>query len=263
MLRHDHPFWKTNYPPNGWGCGCTVVAVRASLDDDKTEPPTGWDEIDAKTGEPPGIDKGWGYAPGASVADELRRFVQNKIATLDAPLGTALWQDTAPLMSAPLRKAAEDFVRETTTAMQAKGESALMHVIHPDVAARMAEMGRPMATAGVWLADDVLLHSIRDTKAAKSVALPSSTWENLPALLEQAKVYLDTEDNRLLFVFSTQETSAGKSEKVAVAVDYVEKTHVAGAQDKRAKMLSNYIRMGSIVPAPEITSKTRYVLLKD
>lgn len=30
VLRHDDPFWSRYYPPNGWGCRCTVTAMTAS-----------------------------------------------------------------------------------------------------------------------------------------------------------------------------------------------------------------------------------------
>lgn len=33
VLRYDDPFWDTMYPPNGWGCGCTVQPM--SRDDIK------------------------------------------------------------------------------------------------------------------------------------------------------------------------------------------------------------------------------------
>jgi uncharacterized protein with gpF-like domain len=64
-LPHDHPFWDTHYPPNGWHCNCTVMAVVAPDAGAETGPPEGWDEDDPQTGAPPGIDKGWNYAPGA------------------------------------------------------------------------------------------------------------------------------------------------------------------------------------------------------
>ena len=86
VLRHDHPFWQTHYPPNGWGCRCRVTAVTAPGEGDKTEPPKGWDSIDPKTGTPPGIDKGWAYAPGASVADDLRKIVEAKAGKYQEPL---------------------------------------------------------------------------------------------------------------------------------------------------------------------------------
>lgn len=49
-LRHDHPFWDTHFPPNGWGCKCRVVAVAAPGDGDATTPPDGWGDTDPATG---------------------------------------------------------------------------------------------------------------------------------------------------------------------------------------------------------------------
>lgn len=95
-LPHDHPFWKTHSPPNGWGCRCRVTAVLKPKAGDPTAPPTGWDEISEKTGAPVGIDKGWGYQPGASNLDELQRLAREKSAKLPAPLA----KDFAKAMAA-------------------------------------------------------------------------------------------------------------------------------------------------------------------
>lgn len=86
ILPADHPFWRTHFPPNGWGCKCRVVGVasdktaRALGGDPDKQLPAGWDDIDAKTGEPVGIDKGWGYQPGETVADAVRNLVQKQSA---------------------------------------------------------------------------------------------------------------------------------------------------------------------------------------
>lgn len=105
-LPHDHPFWQTHFPPNGWGCHCRIVAVSAreyakSQAAGEADPPEGWDAIDDKTGDPVGIAKGFGYAPGASVADELRGFVQSKSAALPLLLGQALAASVQPVLAAP------------------------------------------------------------------------------------------------------------------------------------------------------------------
>jgi len=77
VLPSDHEFWRIHYPPNGWGCGCRVVGalsrkIAAKLGGDlDNKLPEGWNVRDPRTGLPPGIGKGWDYAPGASVASEV------------------------------------------------------------------------------------------------------------------------------------------------------------------------------------------------
>lgn len=77
ILPSDHPFWSVYYPPNGWGCSCYVLGARSEAGAKRLggnpaiKLPDNWREIDPRTGEPAGIGKGWGYAPGATVADAI------------------------------------------------------------------------------------------------------------------------------------------------------------------------------------------------
>ena len=77
VLPPTHPFWAIYSPPNGWGCGCYILGARSERaarrlggDPSKTLP-ADWDRIDPRTGEMAGIDRGWGYAPGATVSEAI------------------------------------------------------------------------------------------------------------------------------------------------------------------------------------------------
>lgn len=81
-LPADDAFWDGHYPPNGWHCHCFVTGARSQSDAERQggnpakQLPSDWDHADPKTGEAPGIDKGWGYAPGASAANTVREMAQ-------------------------------------------------------------------------------------------------------------------------------------------------------------------------------------------
>lgn len=125
VLPQSHPFWATHFPPNGWGCHCWVSA--ATADDyaaaqaaGRAEPPADWDAIDTKTGAPRGIDKGFAYAPGASVADELREALAQKRGGLPPKIAESLDQHLAALPKAPPAPSGPVFVEAKTVKAAAK-----------------------------------------------------------------------------------------------------------------------------------------------
>ncbi len=74
VLSHDDPIWTTIYPPNGWGCSCSVrtLSKRELTRMGKTEPDKApeleyrdWTDRDGKVHRiPKGIDPGWDYNVG-------------------------------------------------------------------------------------------------------------------------------------------------------------------------------------------------------
>lgn len=103
MLRHDHPWWQTHYPPNGWRCRCRVIQLsEADLEEfgiePSSEPPEGSGQtfpwLNKITGEtlqvPVGIDPGFGHNVGLlKPAAEVRKVLNNKIAAAPPPLAAA------------------------------------------------------------------------------------------------------------------------------------------------------------------------------
>lgn len=123
VLEADHPFWATHAPPNGWGCSCYVTGARSRESahrvggkPDKELPPN-WRMTDSRTGAPIGIDRGWDYAPGASVA-EIVASMAKKTVNWDYSLAVAFMRDvpvdTRDLFAVAFRESptlAEELVR--------------------------------------------------------------------------------------------------------------------------------------------------------
>ena len=258
-LRHDHPFWATHYPPCGWGCQCRVTSVtrregeasaRAGLD----EPPAGWDRIDGKTGAPVGIDKGFDYAPGASVKRPLQELIDAKLIKLDAPLGAEVWRAVKPVLLQERTAAWQAVFDATRQAMAGKGETVLVHTVSPQTVAALADEGVVLENAAVWMRDTELVHALRDTKAARGAALADKVWRDLPAMLQDAAAYLDTQNNTLLYAVDLDERAG----KVVIRVNYNEKGRFDGA---RSRITSNFVQTGGVVDKDNL-QESRYVQLK-
>jgi hypothetical protein len=104
VLRADDPFWRSHYPPNGWGCGCYVQSLgprdlaRAGKTGPDEAPPAGTRPYrDPNSGEisalPAGIDPGWEYNVGQSW---LQGVVPRELAQPLRPLTAAVERQVAP-----------------------------------------------------------------------------------------------------------------------------------------------------------------------
>ncbi len=113
ILPSDHDFWKTHYPPNGWGCSCYVSgarsmagAVRLGGKPDLTLPDD-WAALDPRTGAPVGVGKGWAYAPGASVAEEVADIVARTVARVPDEIAADLAEAVAERIKAARAREAD------------------------------------------------------------------------------------------------------------------------------------------------------------
>jgi uncharacterized protein with gpF-like domain len=92
-LPADDPWWQTHYPPSGWGCKCRVFGSTrseyvAAQKKGLTEAPPS--PIDPKTGEPVGIDKGWGYNVGKASKEQTHRILEEVVARLPKDIAAKL-----------------------------------------------------------------------------------------------------------------------------------------------------------------------------
>jgi len=84
-LPPDHPFWAAHFPPNDWGCGCTVEGARSEAGigrmggDPNARLPDNWASIDPRTGLQPGIGKGWGYSPDKDRSELIAVMAQKAV----------------------------------------------------------------------------------------------------------------------------------------------------------------------------------------
>lgn len=131
ILPPDHPFWASHAPPNGWGCSCYVLGARSREaarrlgGKPELELPDNWQALDPRTGAPVGIDRGWDYAPGASVAEEVAALANAKVAALPDQLAQALAIALAERRSAAEERAMQDLVEEVVG--EARARLAMAH----------------------------------------------------------------------------------------------------------------------------------------
>lgn len=252
VLPHDHPFWNTHFCPNGWGCECRIVGVDAkeyakAQAEGRAEPPAGWDTVDPDTGAPPGIDKGWAYAPGAAVKKPLQDLVDEKLINLSAPVGAEMYQAMAPVLQAEREATYRSFVDQVAADPIKRGRSATVGAIKPATLAWLREtQGIEPAGAEIRVEDGLLVGKKAARHELAGNAMSLDEWGSVAAQLQEPEQILyDARSGKLIYVLAS---SDGRLEKLAVEFDYVL---------KRGNGQTNMIVSGFKVPAVAIEAEIK------
>lgn len=172
ILDLDNPeharFLATHAPPNGWGCSCYLSGARnmamakrlGGKPDLKLEP--GWDAIDPRTGAPKGIDKGWAYAPGASVADTVAALA-DKLPRLPAKLGADLWAIVPETAITSLAQDFSDFV-DTALSTSVQRRHMIIGTLSPASIKAALAHDVPIASSEIAMTDVAVAHMFRRTR---------------------------------------------------------------------------------------------------
>jgi SPP1 gp7 family putative phage head morphogenesis protein len=266
VLPVDDPFWTTAFPPNGWGCHCSVQQL-SDRDLERygyTVAPSPGEPItrawqNPRTGEirhlPVGIEPGFDHNPGVAGQEVAARLLGERLASVSADLGAAAWAEAAPQVLTALERG---FARWAEAAIEAgakaRGEIYPVGAFSPRTLEFLRGRGHPPVAAGITIGDRQLLHLLRDAKQQRGTAASTDLALRLPTILARPRAVLwDKVNPALLYVYDVP--GEARLSKWVVRVNQVDRVREGG---KRTAVLTNSVRTAGLVERRVLTDTNTY-----
>ncbi len=287
LLPVDDLFWRSHYPPNGYGCKCRVrqvstsEATRLETDgvnaqiqevDAESGLPTGhftdrtipvrtqapkietrqW--VNRRTGEvsqvPTGIDPGFDYNFGeaARVRQAARQWAE-KLAGAPANLGAAAAADMPSEVLGNLNAEYREWAgRIARGEAVGAGGRRVVGALRPAVVEKLTGLGELPSSAAVTIEQREVTHLLAEArKGAK--ALPEEVVLNLPAYLAKAKAVVWDGAGRRKALLYVLDLEQEKLGRVVVRLDYSAKG-----------VITNAVRSGAMVGRSNLMQKGMVLL---
>ena len=277
ILRADDPWWQIHFPPNGWGCQCSIVAVSeqelrgkyGKLSPD-TAPVIETREIIRPDGSsvfvPDGVDFGWDYAPGQAY---LGRQLLDRAASTSARIGAAAVRSAAENIDA-LDKVIEEQWRPLVQRIYPdpsnyKPSKQRIHIgaLAPELVQHIETVtGQELATAVISVDDSEIKHALRDAggKATKRVS-QTDALRAVVGMYQPERVYQVVEqgDSKPLYLMIYPAQGGKKHIKAVVSANYRTKDKQEG---KRVSIQTNTLTTLGYVELSDLDNPAQYRRVK-
>ena len=269
ILPIDDPWWDTHYPPNGFGCRCTVRTLndRQLKREGKTvngkAPKVELEErVNTRTGEvygmvPKGIGTGWNYNVGKAWLGPEAALGQTLMKLPPALRKEAMQQVSTGLTAA----ISADFIcwtKEVLKEKHLKGSAKVVGYLNNAVVDALGKRDIVPQTAAILISDRVVKHIVRDKKRERRQAISEADVLAIPEHLAKPEAVLfQRRDPALLYVFNPEGSDDGRLGKVVVRVNMKPRQR----QGKAMGEIMNEVRTGGLVPLRNLADTDAYDLI--